>query len=204
MRGGAFRGLALVLALAVPALAQDRPVAPLADEPAQAVGAPIITINQDVVFASSAWGRRVHADLERESKEIAAENDRLASQFATEEQDLTNLRGALPPDEFRKRADEFDKRVVAVRRERDQIERVFQARMDAERGAFFRAALPVLAQLMRDRGAQVVLDQSAIFVAAQSIDVTDELIARLDKNIGAGPAPEAPATPEAQRAPETP
>lgn len=159
----------------------------LVDTPSGQVALPILTIDPQALFMQSAWGQRVNDSISAESKQIEAENDRLADQFSREEQELTALRGSLPADEFRRRADEFDKRVVEVRRQRDGLLRTLDTRFEAERNAFFRAALPILAQLMKERGAQVVLDQSAIFVAAQAVDVTDDLVARVDSEIGAGP-----------------
>ncbi|MFV0359126.1 MAG: OmpH family outer membrane protein, partial [Tropicimonas sp.] len=79
---------------------------------------PVLTLDQDALFLNSQWGQRVQADIEQQGREIAAENDRLEKQFAEEERELTQLRATLPPDEFRKRADAFDTRVVEVRRER--------------------------------------------------------------------------------------
>lgn len=175
---------AAIGAATAPALVVETP-APGPDAPPATAG--IMTIDPEAVFTHSLWGQRVQADLERQSREIAAENERLASQFAAEEQELTNLRSALPPDEFRRRADDFDRRVVEVRRQRDAVGRALQDRLESERAAFFRAALPVLAELMQERGAVVVLDQRAIFVSARSADVTEALIALLDDRIGAGP-----------------
>ena len=164
---------------------------------------PVITLDQDALYLNSKRGLRVQADLERQGREIAAENDRLEKQFAEEERALTQLRETLPPDEFRKRADEFDTRVVEVRRERVNAARDFQTRANEERSAFFRAALPVLAAIMRERGAVAVLDRSAVIVAAESIDVTGALIQRMDADIGTGPAmPDPAAAPEG--APATP
>ena len=162
---------------------------------------PVITLDQDALYVNSKWGQRVQAELERQGREIAAENDRLEKQFAQEERELTELRKTLPPDEFRKRADEFDTRVVEVRRERVNAARELQTRANDERNAFFRAALPVLAAVMRERGAVAVLDQRSVFVAADSIDVTEALIRRMDTDIGAGPAAPAP-TPAPGAAPE--
>lgn len=175
----------------------------------QPVGAPIMTIDPDEVFSKSRWGARVQADVERRSRDIKAENDRLADQFSAEEQQLTQLRSTLSDDEFRQRADEFDKRVVEVRRQRDGIMRDLQDEIEEERAAFFRAALPVLAKLMQEHGATVVLDQRAIFVSAESADVTDALIQRFDQTVGAGPvqpipAPKTEAAPEKPTAPEKP
>ncbi|RCW81332.1 OmpH family outer membrane protein [Paracoccus lutimaris] len=148
---------------------------------------PVITLDQDALYLNSKWGQRVQADLERQGRDIAAENDRLEKQFADEERELTQLRATLPPDEFRKRADAFDTRVVEVRRERANAAREWQTRANEERSAFFRAALPILAAMMRERGAVAVLDRNSVFVAAESIDVTEALIQRLDSEIGGGP-----------------
>lgn len=198
-----WRVTAVALGLWMPwaAVAQDAPPSPqpAAQLPAPALArdnqAAIMTINQDELFMDSAWGKRAQAEIEARRTEIEAENDRLATLLASEEQELTSLRQTLPPEEFRKRADEFDKRVVEVRRERDVVVRELQNQADEERTAFFRGLLPVLTQLMEERGAVAVLDQRSIFVAAESINVTDELIRRVDQAIGAGPAEPAPDRP---------
>ncbi|RQP04940.1 MAG: OmpH family outer membrane protein [Paracoccus sp. BP8] len=207
----AFLALAVLLAAGPGALAQQQGASPPpADSPGRSVPPivvdtpppngdavlPVLTLDQDTLYLRSQWGQRVQDELEQHGREIAAENDRLADQFSAEEQQLTALRQTLPPDEFRQRADEFDKRVVEVRRARDAAARELQAEADEERQAFFRAALPVLAALMRERGAVVVLDQRAIFVAAQAIDVTELLIERMDREVGPGPLDE-PAESEA-------
>lgn len=207
----AFLALAALLAAGPGALAQQQGASPPpADSPGRSVPPivvdtpppngdavlPVLTLDQDTLYLRSQWGQRVQDELEQRGREIAAENDRLADQFSAEEQQLTALRQTLPPDEFRQRADEFDKRVVEVRRARDAAARELQAEADEERQAFFRAALPVLAALMRERGAVVVLDQRAIFVAAQAIDVTELLIERMDREVGPGPLDE-PAESEA-------
>lgn len=148
---------------------------------------PIMTIDRERLFLGSAWGRRAQADLDARLKALSDENDRLVAGFANEEQELTQLRQTLPAEEFRARAAEFDKRVVEVRRERDAKGRELQQTADNERATFLQATLPILAQLMREKGAVVVLDQSMIFVSADSIDMTTDLIARVDQEVGEGP-----------------
>lgn len=205
-------GLAACLAAGTPAAAQQvepsEAIAPGLDGGAQGDGhqaggalmvAPpevqgavaIMTIDQNAVFLRSDWGKRATTTTETRMRQINAENERLVSQFAAEEQELTLLRTTLPPDEFRARADEFDQRVSQARRDTENLNSRFEAEFQAERAAFFRAALPVLARIMRERGALVVLDQSAIFVAAQSVDVTEDLIQRVNAEVGAGPAADA-------------
>lgn len=162
-------------------------VAPLvvpSAEPVQSL--PIMTIDQERLFLESAWGQRAQTMIEEQGRALAEENERLADDFLREEQELTELRETLDPEEFRRRADEFDQRVTEVRRERDAAARDFQQLADQERVRFFQVALPILAQMMQEREAVVVLDQRMIFVSAESIDVTDELIARVDAEGGDG------------------
>lgn len=147
---------------------------------------PIMTIDQERLFVESRWGRRAQMMIEEQGRALAAENERLADEFLREEQELTELRETLAPEEFRRRADEFDQRVIDVRRERDAAAREFQQLADQERVLFFQAALPILAQIMQEREAVVVLDQRMIFVSAESIDVTDDLIERVDAVRGDG------------------
>lgn len=149
---------------------------------------PILTIDSDELYQQSAWGRRVAAEIEAEGNKIAEENARLEAQFSTEEQELTELRATLPADEFRSRANEFDARAQTVRRERAQALVVLQDKTANEHAAFLQAVLPIMSTLMEERGALVILEQRGVFISANRIDVTEELLARIDAQIGAGPA----------------
>lgn len=147
---------------------------------------PLMSIDQERLFLESEWGERVQNELAERSRDFAEENERLAQEFSDEEQELTRLRDTLSPEEFRARADEFDQRVVEVRRERDSMGQELQALFEQERTAFLQASLPLLAQLMEERGAVAVLDQRVIFVSAEAIDVTQALIERINAAEGAG------------------
>lgn len=177
--------------------------------PEGAARVPIMTIDLEDLFLNSAWGRRAQADLEARGRTLADENERLATLLSTEERDLTELRKTLPADQFRTRAEEFDKRVVEVRRERENELRELQHSAEATREAFFKATQPLLAQLMQERGAVAVLDQRMVLVSIDAIDVTADLIKRVDEVAGAGPddldgIPAVPAVPRAPAEPQVP
>jgi len=183
------RAAVLAAALALPAAAQDQPA------PAPS---PVLTLNQDRLFAESLWGKRVTAEIEAASAELAAENRRIEGELTAEEKALTDRRATMPPEEFRKAADDFDARVVAIRSAQDAKARDLSNRRETEGQRFLQAVLPLLAQVLRERGAVAILDNRAIFVAADSIDVTDQLIAEIDARLGDGsdtPPPPQPAQP---------
>lgn len=155
-------------------------------EPASGPDAPVLTVDQDRLFAESSWGLRAQRELEERGTRIAEENERLATQLSDEEARLTSQRTVLDPAEFRKLAEAFDSRATAVRRERAQAVQDLNAAADADRAAFYQAALPVMGELMQQRGAVAVLDRRTVFVSLDAIDITSDLIRRLDETIGDG------------------
>lgn len=158
---------------------------------------PILTLDQDRLFAETLWGLRAAERIEAASMVLAAENRRIEAELTAEERKLTEQRATMPVDEFRKAAEAFDAKVTDLRREQDVKARAIGQLHDAERQRFYTAALPVMTEVLRAHQAVAVLDSRAIFLAADAIDVTDELIARIDVVLGAGedaPAPEVTST----------
>ncbi|RJL06958.1 OmpH family outer membrane protein [Paracoccus aestuarii] len=209
MRGAGVVLLALLLA--APAAAQVDPgadpgpaepaeippprIAPMpADIPAGTIPAPadqvqtvpILTVDQDMLYLNSAWGLRAQSRLEAEGDLIAEENERLTQMLSAEEARLTEVRPTLSANEFRRMAENFDIRATEIRRERAQAVQELNAWAEADRAAFFRAALPVMGQVMDDRGAVAVLDRRTVFVSLDAIDVTDRLIEAVDQRVGDG------------------
>jgi Skp family chaperone for outer membrane proteins len=148
--------------------------------------AQVLTLDQDMLYLSSDWGIRTQAQLDSEGDIIAAENERLTELLSSEEARLTEQRATLPPAEFRTLAENFDLRATEVRRERAQAVQQLNSWAEADRSAFFRAALPIMGRIMQERGAVAVLDRRTLLVSLDAIDVTDSLILELNDSIGDG------------------
>lgn len=169
--------------------------------------APLLTIDRDRLYTESAYGRRVQEELLTASRDLASENRAIEAELAAREQELTEQRPSLSFEEFRALADAFDARVTRLRNEQDAKSRALQRRRELERQSFFAEALPVLSQIVREAGALAILDRSAVFLAADEIDVTVLAIQRLDQALAAGQAPAetappVPESPEPQSAAE--
>ncbi|MDQ1899142.1 OmpH family outer membrane protein [Paracoccus sp. WLY502] len=198
MRIAKWIGLCALLALPGAAAGQqtpeqEQPAAPelpsrTIQTPANAkpLTAPILTVDQDVLFAASDWGNRTQRVLEQEGSKIETENQRLAAQLSAEEATLTEQRGTLDPAEFRRRAEAFDTRATEVRRQRAQVVQDLNAWAEADRAAFYRAALPLMGEMMQERNAVAVLDRRTVFVSMDAIDMTQDLVQRLNAELGDG------------------
>jgi len=166
----------------------------------QGLQSALLTLDQDRLFAESAYGRRVAREIERATEVLATENRGLEMALSTEERELTERRPSLPPDEFRALADAFNEKVTETRQTQDSKARALTRRADLERRAFLSRVLPILSDIVMDRGAVAILDERAVFLSADGVDITDEAIRRIDISLGDGTNP--PSEPPRAR-PET-
>lgn len=150
---------------------------------------PILTVDQERLYAQSLWGQRVEAELQAETRALQTENNRIEAELTAEEKSLTEKRPTMAPQDFRKLADDFDERVTGIRAAQDRKAADLVASRDRARQEFLAAALPVMAKVLSEHGAVAILDNRAVFVAARSVDATDALLKELDEALGAGPAP---------------
>ncbi|MFN3936879.1 MAG: OmpH family outer membrane protein [Gemmobacter sp.] len=176
--------LILAAALSAPPLRAEGPLYPVAPQ------SPILTLDEERLFAASAFGRRLSAEIDAEQSALMAENRRIEAELTDEERSLADRRGTMTPDEFRPLAADFDRRVGEIRQAQDAKLRALVERRDAERRRFFAAAIPVLAEIIREAGAVAILSDEAIVLSFQDIDVTDYAIARIDAELGDGAVPD--------------
>jgi Skp family chaperone for outer membrane proteins len=177
----ALRRIALAAGLALApegsVLAQDAP---------QAGG--VLLLDQERLFSGSRFGQRVLAELDAKTKELQTENRKLEADLEAEEKALTERRASLPPEEFRKLADAFDAKVKGIRAARDAKSTDLTAQREAARKTFIETAVPILGQILRERGASAIIDRSAVVLSFDRIDITDLAIARVDVLLSPGAA----------------
>lgn len=168
--------LAGMLAVAAPASAQDF----------GRVVSPILTLDRERLFAGTMYGQRVNRELEAASTAMAAETRAIEAALEAEEKELTEKRATMDPGAFRDLASAFDDKVQSLRAEREAAEDDLRTQIEDAQIAFFNRIGPVLGQLVRDRGAVLIVDRRAVLLAATNVDITDEAIERIDAVLGDG------------------
>jgi Skp family chaperone for outer membrane proteins len=166
----------------------------------------VATLDQEALFLNSAFGRRVTGELERDRDALTEENRAIETELIAEERALIDQRAALPPDEFAPLAEAFDAKVERIRTEQDRKGRALQVQFEEARQRFLSEVGPVLTDLLRARGAQVLLDRGAVLISVEGVDITAAAIAAIDARLGDGtsggtglsdPAPVPDALPDA-------
>ncbi len=199
MHGLAAAALACALALAGPAQAQSE---------APQVPAGVAVIDQGRLITDTAMGRALEQRFQAASRALIAENREIEAALEAEERALTVRRANIEPTEFRLLASEFDAKVEGIRNAQEAKSRTLTRQRDEERQRIVEQALPILARLMQDREALVLIDRASVVISRDAADITDEAIARLDALTPPAPAteeaPEPAETPEGEAAPSGP
>ncbi|MES2434525.1 MAG: OmpH family outer membrane protein [Pseudomonadota bacterium] len=155
----------------------------------------IVTLDQDQLYLGTQYGRSLQAKFETESAALLAENRKIDAALEAEERDLTDKRPSMSAQDFRPLAEAFDNKANELRKAQDAKSTDLAKSRDVDRQAFFQAVAPILGDYMVERGAVAILDKSAIVVSLGAIDITKEVITRIDERLGDGSKPAAPNTP---------
>ncbi len=146
----------------------------------------ILTLDPERLFAGTLVGHRLTKQYEAERDRLIANNRELESELRAEEQALTDARAKMTPKEFRAKADEFDAKVRSIRQENDRKARDLERGREIAPLSLMRMAEPILVQIMREIGGDIILDNRQVLLRSDAVDITDLAITRVDEVVGDG------------------
>lgn len=166
-------GAAIMLAIGLSSLAQAQQT--------------ILVMNEQRILRESAVGQHVASEMERIGNEIAAELSPLGTQIQQENEALTAETAALSEEAIRARPDLLT-RLQALQSDAQQFEtrrQIAAAEVQATERAAMQPVLGalqnILQEIVDERGATLLIDRSAVVFASESIDISDQAIARLNE-----------------------
>ncbi|KAF0675215.1 OmpH family outer membrane protein [Profundibacterium mesophilum] len=161
-------------------------------QPSAFVPTGILVVDQERLFFESVYGREILAEIDRRTDALAAENREIEAELVAEERELTERRSAMQAKAFRELAEAFDAKVHDLRQAQDAKVRDVTRLREEARQRFFGEAGEVLTQIVRERGAVVLMDRRSVLAAVPESDITDIAVARINAELGQGGAdPEA-------------
>lgn len=181
-RGVSAAILASLLA-ATPSLAQTPP-RPAAPAPANALPAPrILVIDRNVILRLSAAGKDMLAQAQKLSQSAEGQFKAEGAGLQKEAQGLQQQMAILSPEMRQQKERAFNAKQQALQQKVQQRQAQIQAGF-SKAGRELDAALgPILQQIMKERGANLMMDRNSIVLASIDVDVTATAIERLDKKL---------------------
>ena len=154
-----------------------------ASSPAPAAAAEasvIIVVDFQTVVRNSAAARSVQEQIDGMRRSYQEEFGAIEDELRTLEAELTEQRDGMSSEQFVQRRREFERRVTVAQREaqarRAALDRALEQAMDEIRNQL----VEVVAEIADEQQANVVLNRSQIVLFDQSLEFSDEALARLD------------------------
>lgn len=146
----------------------------------------IVVVNLDEVFQDSAAGKAAQTELKTRLDSIQARLASLRTSFGAEEQTLAKAQpaqGAAPAaiQAWQAKVKDYTTRKTQAEQELQKRDQDFQASRQYVLKQINDGAQPIITQIMKERGASIAIPENATLQHAASVDVTADVIARLDK-----------------------
>ena len=180
-------------------------IAPFAVAPASAQVLPaavIIIVDMDQVFQDSAAGKQAQVELKTRLDGIQSRLASLRTSFGAEEKTLGESQPAQTATPavigaWQTKVKDFTTRKTQAEAELQKRDQDFQASRQYVLKQINDGAQPIVTQIMKERGASIALAEGATLQHAASVDVTNDVVARLNKSLPRV-STTAPATPAAK------
>lgn len=147
----------------------------------------VLVVNQNRISTESLAAQSIKK-AERELRDALRRAIDLArGPLVAEEQELVRLRETLPKEEFEERVQVFERNILLVRRRSEEMRSEIDKAVAEAKDRLSGAIQASIVEIMKERGAGIVLDEGSVVVHARIFDVTGEVLERLN-----AAAPEVP------------
>jgi outer membrane protein len=160
------------IALAVPAAAQDSKTM-----------ARIAILDVERVLTQSEAGKTALKQISDQRKRYQDEISKAEDQLRSEERELVQQRATLSAEAFDEKRRAFERKVQDTQRMVQQRSGTIDGMMRNAREQIGKAALAALQELINERGFNVVLDRKQIVATDPALEVTEEVLARVNKRL---------------------
>ncbi|WP_107713143.1 OmpH family outer membrane protein [Oceanicaulis sp.] len=153
----------------------------------------VLVMNEQRILRESAVGQHIASRLEAIGQEIQAELGPQQTAIQTESEALNAELSALSEDAIRQRPD-LAARYESLQRDAatfEQTRRIRAQELQATEQQAMRPVLPILQEVLQEivteRNASVLIDRSVVVFAADSVDISQSAIERLNQRISTTP-----------------
>ncbi len=143
----------------------------------------IIVFDVDRAIASSKAGKSMSAQLEKQIEVVRKKADSVREDLQGELDKLEEQKTLIAPDALKGKIDALRMKEIQKRQALASDMQAIQAGGEKAGLEIVKLAEKELSEIAKERKASIVLRRAAVFYASPAIDVTSELVARIDKKL---------------------
>lgn len=152
-------------------------------KPAPAMAQEFATINIQAILRDSAAAKSTKAQIDAKREQYQGELRKIEDKLQKEDQALAEQRSLLSPEALKEKQKEFSAKITEAQKELQEK----RLRLDAAYGKALNdiqeAVLEIVEEMAADKGYQVVMPTSQLLYAVPGLDITQTVLAQLDKDL---------------------
>ena len=148
---------------------------------AQTPVAKILVVDFDRVSRESLVGKDISAQFESNRVSLEQRARKVQQQLTAEQSDLEQQRSIISQDAFQERVRAFQQKAQQQQNQLKQLTNQARQAMQQANLEVQRVLRPIVKKVMEEKGANFVIDKALVAQHAAGLDITTEVIERLDQ-----------------------
>lgn len=141
----------------------------------------IAVLDVQRVLRDSAAGKSIRAAVEGRRKKIEGEIEAERTELKDADAKLRQQQTVLAPEALNQRRRDLERRYSELRRKADKASGMMNKAVNTAMHTLRQEMANVLARLMKEKDINITLARSAVLIFDEKLNVTNEVLARLDK-----------------------
>ncbi len=100
-----------------------------------------------------------------------------------EEKQLIQQKKLIKPDEYKNKVESLRSKVLNLQKERDKLLKSVSKQRLKARNELLKNLNPIISEYMQEKQIRMVVDKKSILLADQNLDITKQIIERLNKKL---------------------
>ncbi len=143
----------------------------------------LATVNIQEIMHNSTAAKSVKEQLDSKQKSFQAEMSKREEELQKEDQELGKQRAVLSPDAFDKKLKEFKAKATAAQKDVQSKRAALDNALSTSLSEIQKTIFNIVASIAKEKGYSVVLPSSQLLYADSKLDITREVLTKLDSTL---------------------
>ena len=146
-------------------------------------GSNVVYIDMSYILSNSIKGKSILEELESKNKSNIKELESKEKILKDLEKNISNQRNILSEQEFEKKVKDLKAKVIIFRKDKDKLVQEFNDLKNNAIQNFMKNVEPLVSDYMKKNSINIVLAKKDVIIGKKNLDITNEILEIVDKNI---------------------
>ena len=143
----------------------------------------IVYIDMDLLVSKSLAGKSINDQIKSQNKNNLEKFKKIESDIKKEDEDISNKKNILSEDEYKKMVSQLNKKIKNYRvMVSENVDKNNKLKISATK-KLIKKLNPILSDYSEKNSISIILQKRDIIIGKNSLNITDDIIKILDKNV---------------------